>query len=100
MGTAVVELDGAAGGFSRSGARGSSSTRTTRSASGTCAGTSSSRRALVERCPDASVLLATSVEHADSLGVPDGVDLMRLPALRKVGNGHYTPRRLTIPAPT
>ncbi len=55
--------------------------------------------ALVERCPDASVILATSVEHADSLGVPDGVDLMRLPAMRKVGNGRYTPRRLTIPAP-
>ena len=51
---------------------------------------------LVERCPEASVLLATSAEHADSLGVPDGVDLMRLPAMRKVGNGHYTPRRLPI----
>ena len=53
--------------------------------------------ALVERCPDASVLLATSVDHVDDLGVPDGVDVMRLPALRKVDNGRYTPRRLTIP---
>lgn len=53
--------------------------------------------ALVERSPGAAVLLATSAEHADSLGVPDGVDLMRLPAVRKVENGHYTPRRLPIP---
>jgi predicted glycosyltransferase len=55
--------------------------------------------ALVERCPAASVILATSVDHADSLGVPEGVDLVRLPAMRKVGNGHYAPRRLTISAP-
>jgi predicted glycosyltransferase len=52
--------------------------------------------ALVERSPGASVLLATSAEHADSLGVPDRVDLLRLPALRKVDNGRYTPRRLPI----
>jgi predicted glycosyltransferase len=55
--------------------------------------------ALVERCPEAPVILATSVEHADSLGVPDGVDLMRLPALRKLDNQHYAPRRLSIPVP-
>jgi predicted glycosyltransferase len=55
--------------------------------------------ALVERCPDASVLLVTGVDHVDDLGVPDGVDVMRLPSLRKVGNGSYTPRRLTIPGP-
>ena len=54
--------------------------------------------ALVARSPGASVILATSAEHADSLGVPDGVDLMRLPAVRKVANGHYAPRRLRIPA--
>jgi predicted glycosyltransferase len=52
--------------------------------------------ALVERSPDASVLLATSAEHADSLGVPDRVDLLRLPAVRKVDNGRYAPRRLPI----
>jgi predicted glycosyltransferase len=52
--------------------------------------------ALVERSPGASVLLATSAEHADSLGVPERVDLMRLPAIRKVGNGRYAPRRLPI----
>ena len=52
--------------------------------------------ALVARSPGASVILATSAEHADSLGVPDGVDLMRLPAVRKVANGHYAPRRLRI----
>jgi predicted glycosyltransferase len=53
--------------------------------------------ALVERCPDASVILATSVDQVDSLGVPDGVDVLRLPAMRKVANGRYTPRRLGIP---
>jgi predicted glycosyltransferase len=53
--------------------------------------------ALAARSPNASVILATSAEHADSLGVPDRVDLMRLPAVRKVGNGRYTPRRLLIP---
>jgi predicted glycosyltransferase len=52
--------------------------------------------ALVELDPQASVILATSAEHADSLGVPDGVDLMRLPAVRKIDNGHYAPRRLQI----
>lgn len=52
--------------------------------------------ALVERCPGSSVILATSAEHADSLGVSEGVDLMRLPAVRKIGNGDYTPRRLPI----
>jgi predicted glycosyltransferase len=52
--------------------------------------------ALVERAPGATVLLATSAEHADSLGVPDRVDLLRLPAVRKVDNGRYTPRRLAI----
>ena len=45
--------------------------------------------ALVERSPGASVLLATSAEHADSLGVPERVDLLRLPAIRKVENGRY-----------
>jgi predicted glycosyltransferase len=56
-------------------------------------------RALVDRCPDASVILATSADHVESLGVPDGVDVVRLPALRKIGNGCYTPRSLSIPAP-
>ena len=51
----------------------------------------------MERDPRASVILATSAEHADSLGVPDGVDLLRLPSLRKVDNDRYEPRRLAIP---
>ena len=53
--------------------------------------------AILERRPDSSVILATSAEHAESLGVPDGVDLLRLPSLRKLDNGHYAPRRLSIP---
>jgi predicted glycosyltransferase len=52
--------------------------------------------ALVTRSPGASVVLATSAEHADSLGVPEHVDLLRLPALRKVANGPYAPRRLPM----
>lgn len=52
--------------------------------------------ALVERSPGASVVLATSADHADSLGIPAQVDLLRLPAVRKVENGRYSPRRLPI----
>jgi predicted glycosyltransferase len=52
--------------------------------------------ALVAHSPGASVLLATSAEQADSLGLPEQVDLLRLPAVRKVENGRYAPRRLPI----
>ena len=53
-------------------------------------------RALTELLPEASVLLATSVDEVDQLGVPPRVDVLRLPGLRKVANGTYVARRLHI----
>jgi predicted glycosyltransferase len=55
-------------------------------------------RALTDAAPRASIVLATSAEYADTLGLAANVDLLRLPALRKLGNGHYAARRLPIPA--
>lgn len=45
---------------------------------------------------DASVLLATSAEVTERLGVPPGVDVLKLPGLRKVANDRYVARRLPI----
>jgi predicted glycosyltransferase len=55
-------------------------------------------RALTESTARASILLATSAERADALGLADNVDLLRLPALHKVTNGNYAARRLPMPA--
>jgi predicted glycosyltransferase len=55
-------------------------------------------RALTDATPRASIVLATSAEHADALGLAAHVDILRLPALRKLDNGHYAARRLPIPA--
>jgi predicted glycosyltransferase len=52
--------------------------------------------ALVARSPRASVLLATSADHAEELGLPPQVDLLRLPSVRKLENGRYSSRRLPI----
>jgi predicted glycosyltransferase len=52
--------------------------------------------ALSELMPDASILLATSAEEAELFGVPPGVDLLKLPGLRKVKNGRYASRRLPV----
>jgi predicted glycosyltransferase len=46
--------------------------------------------------PETSVLVATSAEGAEELGVPDRTDILKLPAIRKVRNGRYTARRLTM----
>jgi len=46
--------------------------------------------------PDASVLVATSVEEVEKLGVPPHVDILRLPGLRKLDNGRYAARRLQV----
>jgi len=53
-------------------------------------------RALLRTDPRASVLLATSVEDVAALGVPEGAEVLRLPALRKVANEQYESRRLKI----
>ncbi|MGH9166494.1 MAG: glycosyltransferase family protein [Acidimicrobiia bacterium] len=52
--------------------------------------------AVAERCPEASVLLACSAEGLESFPVPEGVDLLRLPGLRKLGNDRYVARRLPL----
>jgi predicted glycosyltransferase len=55
-------------------------------------------RALTEATARASIVLATSAEYADTLGLAANVDLLRLPSLRKLSNGHYAARRLPLPA--
>lgn len=52
--------------------------------------------ALVQANPDASILLATGAEDLDAFTIPAGVDVVRFPGLRKVGNQRYTPRRLHL----
>jgi predicted glycosyltransferase len=54
--------------------------------------------ALTASARRASIVLATSAEYADTLGLAANVDLLRIPALRKLGNGHYAARRLPMPA--
>jgi predicted glycosyltransferase len=54
--------------------------------------------ALTDLDPGASVLVATSADAAERLGVPARVDVLKLPGVRKVANGHYTARRLPVAA--
>ncbi|HEX9598425.1 MAG TPA: glycosyltransferase [Gaiellaceae bacterium] len=55
-------------------------------------------RALTAHTPEASILLATSADEAESFGVPPNVDVLRLPGLRKLDNEHYAARRLGVPS--
>src|SRR6266540_1120150 len=52
--------------------------------------------ALRDKAPDAPILLATGTDDAHRLGLPRGVDVLKLPSLRKVANGHYKARRLRV----
>jgi predicted glycosyltransferase len=52
--------------------------------------------ALAELIPQASILAVTGTEEADLFGIPPGVDLLKLPGLRKVDNGRYAARRLPM----
>lgn len=54
-------------------------------------------RALTALEPEASVLLACGSEEAHRFGLPPHVEVLKLPALRKVRNEHYVSRRLHIP---
>jgi predicted glycosyltransferase len=54
-------------------------------------------RALTRIDSEASVLLASGSREADRFGLPPRVELLKLPALRKVRNGHYVSRSLPIP---
>jgi predicted glycosyltransferase len=52
--------------------------------------------ALVERDPSASILMTASPLDVSRICVPDHVDILALPGLRKVSNGRYMGRRLQI----
>src|SRR5215468_4247778 len=52
--------------------------------------------ALVELCPAASVLLASSTDEAHHLGLPPRVEILKLPGLRKTAAGDYSARRLPV----
>jgi predicted glycosyltransferase len=52
--------------------------------------------ALAALDPGASILLATSAEEAQRFPIPPTVDILKLPGLRKVGNGRYAARRLNV----
>jgi predicted glycosyltransferase len=54
-------------------------------------------RALTASNSEASILLATSADEAESFGVPPNVDVLRLPGLRKLDNERYAARRLRVP---
>ncbi len=54
-------------------------------------------RALTELAPRASVLLATGSDDVTRLGVPDRVEVLKLPGLRKLANESYASRYLGVP---
>ena len=47
--------------------------------------------------PRASVLLAVGADYVSRHGLPPRVDILKLPSLRKITNGHYSARHLCIP---
>jgi predicted glycosyltransferase len=52
--------------------------------------------ALTNAAPNASVLLATGCDELGAHGLAPNVDVLVLPALRKLGNGRYSARRLPM----
>ena len=54
--------------------------------------------ALVDLCPQAVVLLASSTDDAHRLGLPPRVEVLKLPGLRKTANDQYQSRRLPVHA--
>lgn len=52
--------------------------------------------AVTQSAPRASVLLATGTDDAHRLGLPPGVEILKLPALRKSANDEYQSRRLAV----
>ena len=47
----------------------------------------------------AQVLVISSSDHVDDLVLPEGVDVLKVPGLRKVDNGEYEAKRLLLSAP-
>ncbi len=54
--------------------------------------------ALSELVPDVPVLVATGIDDVARLGLPANVGALKLPSLRKAGNGDYISRHLHVPA--
>ena len=54
-------------------------------------------RGLVSRFPGLSILLVTGSPMAHRFALPQGVDYIKLPAVRKVGAGEYQARSLGVP---
>jgi predicted glycosyltransferase len=52
--------------------------------------------ALSQLAPEASVLLASGADDVNRLGLPQHIEVLKLPGLRKVANDQYTSRRLRI----
>jgi ATP-binding cassette subfamily B protein len=50
-----------------------------------------------DRHPDSVVLLASGSHAASMFSIPTGIDYVKLPSLRKVGGGMWTPRELPLP---
>lgn len=55
-------------------------------------------RRVIELDPSSSVLLATGSKMAGHFDLTDGLDVLELPSLAKVSNGHYEARRLHLGA--
>lgn len=53
--------------------------------------------ALTELAPDTSIMLATGADEVNRLGLAAQVEILKLPALRKIANDQYDSRRLRIP---
>jgi predicted glycosyltransferase len=53
--------------------------------------------ALSEICPQASILLVTGADDVYRMGLSPHVEILKLPALRKVAQDQYSSRRLQIP---
>ncbi|MBL9127765.1 MAG: hypothetical protein JNL97_08965, partial [Verrucomicrobiales bacterium] len=53
-------------------------------------------RALVAASPKTTVLLATGSDDCSRLGVPERVEILKLPSLRKLANERYGSRNLVV----
>lgn len=57
-------------------------------------------RRFAEAEPDAAILLLTEAREAGVFALPESVDTLSLPAIRKDAGGHCSPRRLAVDLPT
>lgn len=52
--------------------------------------------ALTTMAPDSAILMATGASHTAQFALPEHVDYVKLPEIRKIYNDQYTSRRLAI----